>query len=70
MMRVTYKPAGLTAQQMAKFLMSHYSATVNETVRNEYRKRALAMLEADCEPGYAKEVRRLMESEYKKLTSI
>jgi hypothetical protein len=56
----------LTAQQMATFLMSHYAPTVSEQIKNDYRKRTLELLEQIHEPSYAKEVRRLLETMYRK----
>ncbi len=56
----------LTAQQMADFLMNHYSKNVSEKLKNEYRIRSLAHLENIHQPEYVKEVRRLMKSMYRK----
>jgi len=63
---VTWKKPVLSPQQMANFLMSHYSHTVSEQIRNDYRKRTLELLEQIHEPSYAKEVRRLLETMYRK----
>jgi hypothetical protein len=50
---------------MAEFLMNHYSSTVPEKVRNEYRKLCLAHLEAVHEKAYVQEVRTLLETMYR-----
>lgn len=55
-----YKKPVLSAQQMANFLMNHYSSTVPEAERNKYRKASLKLLEETHEPRYAQDVRRLM----------
>lgn len=61
-----YTAPVLTEQQMAEFLMNHYSSEVGEEIRNDYRRRSLALLEEIHEPAYAIEVRRIMETMYKK----
>lgn len=60
-----FKKPVLTPKQMADFLMNHYSRGVSEQIKNDYRKRSLALLEEIHEPGYAIEVRKLMEEIYK-----
>jgi hypothetical protein len=63
---MTWQKPKLSPQQMATFLMSHYSPTVSEQIRNDYRRRSLELFEQIHEPSYAKEVRRLLETMYRK----